>query len=70
MLDCIIVGSGPAGISAALTLQANGKSFMLFGVKTLSEKVRKAERIHNYPGLSDISGERFCRQLQAQLTAA
>ena len=50
MLDCIIVGSGPAGISAALTLQANGKSFMLFGVKTLSEKVRKAERIHNYPG--------------------
>ena len=70
MLDCIIVGSGPAGISAALTLQANGKSFMLFGVKTLSEKVRKAERIHNYPGLSDISGERFCRQLQAQLAAA
>ena len=28
MLDCIIVGSGIAGISAALTLKANGKNFI------------------------------------------
>ena len=31
MTDCIIVGSGVAGISAALTLQANGKNFQIFG---------------------------------------
>ena len=59
MVDCIIVGSGLAGISAALTLQSNRKSFLLFGSKLLSEKIEKAELIHNYPGLSDISGKKF-----------
>ena len=70
MLDCIIVGSGPAGISAALTLQANRKSFMIFGGKHLSEKVEKAEKIHNYPGLSDVSGKTFLEALQGQLSDA
>ena len=70
MVDCIIVGSGVAGISAALTLQANRKSFLLFGSKNLSEKIEKAEKIHNYPGLSDVSGKEFVAALQAQLTDA
>ena len=70
MTDCIIVGSGVAGISAALTLQANGKEFLLFGAKILSEKIEKAEKIHNYPGLSDISGKEFVAVLQKQLAEA
>ena len=70
MLDCIIVGSGVAGISAALTLQANGKSFIIFGSDGLSEKIAKAEKIHNYPGLSDVSGEQFVTALKEQLKAA
>ena len=67
MLDCIIIGSGVAGISAALTLQANGKSFMLLGSGALSEKISKAERIRNYPGLSNVTGEEFVQALQKQL---
>jgi len=67
MTDCIIVGSGLAGISAALTLKANGKSFLLLGSANLSEKIEKAERIRNYAGLSDISGKAFCEALRAQL---
>lgn len=70
MTDCIIIGSGLAGISAALTLQANRKSFLIFGSKSLSEKVEKAEKIHNYPGLSDISGKTFLDALQKQLLDA
>lgn len=70
MVDCIIVGSGLAGISAALTLKANGKSFLLFGSPNLSEKIEKAELIRNYPGLADISGKDFVKALQVQLTAA
>ncbi len=70
MVDCIIVGSGVAGISAALTLQANRKTFLLFGSKNLSEKIEKAEKIHNYPGLSDVSGKGFVEALQAQLSDA
>jgi len=70
MLDCIIVGSGLAGISAALTLQANGKSFVIFGSTELSSKIYRAEKIHNYPGLSDVSGRAFCDALKAQLESA
>ena len=70
MLDCIIVGSGPAGVSAALTLKANGKSFMLFGSPELSEKISKAELIRNYPGLSNVTGTDFATALKAQLADA
>ncbi|MBQ7913203.1 MAG: FAD-dependent oxidoreductase [Clostridia bacterium] len=70
MLDCIIVGSGPAGISAALTLKANGKNFMIFGSPDLSEKISKAELIRNYPGLSNVTGEGFSAALKAQLAEA
>ena len=70
MVDCIIIGSGVAGISAALTLQANRKSFLIFGSASLSEKIEKAEKIHNYPGLSDISGKDFATALQTQLRTA
>ena len=70
MLDCIIVGSGVAGISAALTLQANGKEFLLIGSPTVSEKVEKAELIHNYPGLSNVTGKEFSAALKGQLDDA
>ena len=70
MLDCIIIGSGPAGISAALTLKANGKSFMMFGSTELSEKISKAELIRNYPGLSNVTGKDFATALKAQLSDA
>lgn len=66
--DCAIIGTGPAGLSAALTLKALNKTFLWFGSARLSQKIRKAERIANFPGLSNVSGEemalRFTRQIQ------
>lgn len=70
MIDCIIVGSGIAGISAALTLNANGKSFQIFGSNALSDKIAKAELVRNYPGLSNIKGSDFVSALQQQLKDA
>ncbi len=70
MWDIAVIGSGAAGVSAALTLQALGKNFIWFGNKQLSEKIRKAEKIKNYPGLTAVSGaemaEAFVRQLEAE----
>ena len=66
--DCAIIGTGPAGLSAALTLKALNKTFLWFGSAKLSEKIRKAESISNYPGLANVSGEEmmqaFTRQIQ------
>ena len=54
--DCIIIGSGPAGLSAAINLKTYNKNFLWFGNAGMSEKVQKAELINNYPGLPEITG--------------
>ena len=56
MYDCIIIGSGPAGLSAAINLKNYNKNFIWFGTKNLSNKVVKAEKIINYPGFPEITG--------------
>ena len=66
----MIIGSGPAGISAALTLKSNGKNFLFFGSPDLSEKIEKAESIRNYPGFLGGSGKAFAEDLKQQLKAA
>ena len=67
MKDCIIIGSGIAGISAALTLKANGKTFQIFGNAGLSEKISKAESIRNYPAFYNVTGQALVRALQDQI---
>lgn len=67
MLDCIIIGSGIAGISAALTLKANQKSFLIFGNSSLSEKIAKAESIRNYAGFIGGTGKQLVETLKKQL---
>lgn len=62
-----IVGSGPAGISAALNAQIRHKSFYLFGSGNLSDKVQRSEQIANVPAIGVISGaelnERFAKHI-------
>lgn len=59
MYDVAIIGSGPAGLEAALTLKNRNKSFILFGSNKISEKVYKAHEVKNYLGLPNIKGEDF-----------
>jgi thioredoxin reductase (NADPH) len=56
-IDIAIIGTGPAGISAAITSAARGKTFRLFGSRETSLKLLKAHQINNYPGLYGKSGE-------------
>ena len=63
--DCIIVGSGPAGISASLYTLRAGFSTLLFS--TQDSALRRAERIENYYGFSQgISGEELLREGEKQ----
>ena len=55
--DCIIIGSGPAGLSAAINLKTYQKNFLWFGNAQMSEKVQKAEKVVNYPGLPELTGQ-------------
>lgn len=54
--DVAIIGTGPAGLSAAINLKLHEKNVIWFGSKNYSDKVQKSEKIANYPGAGFISG--------------
>lgn len=55
--DIAIIGSGPAGLSAAINAKIRNKKYILFGTKNLSFKIKKAPKVNNYLGFYDITGE-------------
>lgn len=67
--DAAIIGTGPAGLSAALNLKIHNKNFVWIGSKKLSDKVTKAEKISNYPGFTDVTGEELNAAFQNQVKA-
>lgn len=70
MYDCIIIGTGPAGLSAALNLKTYKKSFVWFGSRKLSDKVQKAEKITNYPGFPELTGQELFSHFEAHIQSA
>ena len=70
MYDCIIIGTGPAGLSAALNLKTYKKSFVWFGSQNLSDKVQKAEKITNYPGFPELTGHELFSHFEDHIQSA
>ena len=66
--DIAIIGSGPAGLSAAINAKIRNKRVIIFGNKELSNKVLKAPKVSNYLGLPEVTGlqlkERFAAHIQ------
>mgnify|MGYP000907701505 CR=1 FL=1 len=67
--DVIIVGAGPAGLSAAINLKIRNKNILIFGNGGQSEKVTRTEKIKNYLGLPDISGAELQRAFDTHMEA-
>ena len=65
MYDSIVIGGGPAGVSAAINLHLLGKCFKWFG--TLSKKVERAELIKNYIGFPAVTGEELNSSFQKHI---
>lgn len=66
-VDIAIIGTGPAGISAAITATVRNKKILLFGSNSLSDKITKAHEILNYPGMPNLTGTDFSEQLRKHL---
>ena len=65
--EIAIIGTGPAGLSAAITATIRNKSVLLLGSKDLSVKVTKAHAIQNYLGLPNIGGDDLGKAFQAHI---
>ena len=63
--DAAIIGTGPAGLSAAINLKLHNKSILWLGAKNLSTKVEKSEKIANYPGMGYITGGDLIEKFRA-----
>lgn len=67
--DIAIVGSGPAGLSAALNAKIRNKKFIVFGNKNLTNKLVKAPKVNNYLGFYGMNGEEIKNRFQEHLDA-
>lgn len=66
MYDAAIIGTGPAGLSAAINLKLHNKEIIWFGAGNMSVKVEKSEKIANYPGVPMTSGAELNEIFKAQ----
>ncbi|HBK67609.1 MAG TPA: hypothetical protein DDZ91_03120 [Firmicutes bacterium] len=62
MYDLLVIGGGPAGLSAAVNGRRRNKQVLLVGKEMLSNKLRQAHRVDNYLGLPGITGADLARK--------
>ena len=70
MYDIIVVGGGPAGMTAALYGLRNGKSVLVLEKHGFGGQITYSPKVENYPGTLQMSGneyaDRFMEQIMAQ----
>ena len=66
--DIIIIGAGPAGMTAALYAAQARKKVLIFEKEVYGGQILKADKVKNYPAIEEISGFDFANNLYKQLT--
>lgn len=66
MTDILIIGGGPAGLTAAIYAARAGRTVVVCERETLGGQITQSHQVDNYPGLPRISGmelsDAFCAQ--------
>lgn len=66
MYDVIIVGGGPAGLTAAVYARRAGKSALVIEKDAFGGQIAQSPRVENFPGFASISGTELADKLLAQ----
>ncbi|MBR3149074.1 MAG: FAD-dependent oxidoreductase [Eubacterium sp.] len=67
MYDIIVVGGGPAGMTAALYAQRNGKSALVIEKAGFGGQITHSPKVENFPGSLSISGNELADKLFSQI---
>ncbi len=69
MTDMIVVGGGPAGMTAALYALRNGKSVQILEKHGFGGQITYSPKVENYPGFMQISGNELADHFMDQILA-
>ncbi len=69
MYDIIVVGGGPAGMTAALYGLRNGKTVLVIEKNGFGGQITYSPRVENYPGTMVMSGNEFADKFLEQIMA-
>ena len=67
MYDIIVVGGGPAGMTAALYGLRNGKSVLVIEKNGFGGQITHSPNVENYPGTISMSGNEFAEKTLDQI---
>ncbi|MBO4338679.1 MAG: FAD-dependent oxidoreductase [Clostridia bacterium] len=67
MYDVIVVGGGPAGMTAALYALRNGKSALVIEKTGFGGQITHSPKVENYPGTLSMSGNEFADSALSQI---
>lgn len=67
MYDIIIIGCGPAGMTAAIYALRAGKKVLILEKETIGGAIASSPLIENYPGYIQISGTELANNLYDQV---
>ena len=67
--DTIVIGGGPAGMTAALYLLRAGKSVLILEREAFGGQIAESPRLENFPSVKSISGLDFSNELFEQIDA-
>ena len=67
MHDIIVVGGGPAGMTAALYALRNGKSVLVIEKESFGGQMTQSPKIENYPGKLQVSGMELADEMMNQI---
>lgn len=65
--DCIIIGAGIAGLTAAIYLKRAGKNVVIIEKSMPGGQILKTNSIKNYPGFVEIDGFSLIRKILDQI---
>ncbi len=67
MHDIVVVGGGPAGMTAALYALRNGRSVLIIEKEGFGGQITHSPKVENYPGYMSLSGNELADHMMEQV---